>query len=116
LEGIRVKHGVGRPKTRPKEIHADSVYDTKEIRSYLRRRGIEANIDVNPRSKPKPKRGRLYRLSREAYKCMRSAVEHFFAWLKGGFRRLPTRYERLVSAFLGLIQIACIMMYLRVFR
>jgi transposase len=27
----------------------------------------------------------------------RGAVERFFAWLKGGFRRLALRYERLSS-------------------
>jgi len=39
IDSIRVKHGIGRPRTRPKEIHADSACDTKEIRSYLKRRG-----------------------------------------------------------------------------
>jgi len=30
---------VGRPRSRPKEVYADSAYDTKEIRLYLKRRG-----------------------------------------------------------------------------
>jgi len=77
--------------------------------------GIKANIDINPRKRLKPKR-KSYRLIKEAYKRVRSAVERFFAWLKGGFRRLAIRYERLASTFLGLIQIACVMIYLRVFR
>lgn len=38
---------------------------------------IKANIDVDRRNGRKPKRGRPYRLSGEAYKHMRSAVEHF---------------------------------------
>jgi len=50
IDSIRVKHGIGRPRARPKEIHADSAYDTKEIRKYLRRRGIKANMDINPRN------------------------------------------------------------------
>jgi len=25
MEGIRVKHGVGRPRSRPREVHADSA-------------------------------------------------------------------------------------------
>jgi len=45
-------------RTRPKEIHADSAYDTKEIRRYLRRRRIKANIDINPRNTLKLKLGR----------------------------------------------------------
>jgi len=116
IDSIRVKHGVGRPRSRPKEIHADSAYDTKEIRRYLRRRGIKASIDINPRNTLKLKRGRQNKLKSEAYRRMRGCVERFFAWLKGGFRRLAIRYEKLASTFLGLIQIACVMIYLRVFR
>jgi len=53
MEGIRVKHDVGRPGSKPIEVHADQAYDTKEIRRYLRRRGIKREyqsiqeIDVN---------------------------------------------------------------------
>jgi len=47
---------------------------------------------------------------------VRGCVERFFAWLKGGFRRLALRWERLASNFLGLVQLACIMIYLRVLR
>ncbi|OKY77706.1 MAG: Transposase [Candidatus Methanohalarchaeum thermophilum] len=39
VEEIRIKTGA-RPKTRPREMLADSAYDTKEIRDYLRKRGI----------------------------------------------------------------------------
>jgi transposase len=37
----------------------------------------------------------------------RAAVERLFAWLKGGFRRLVLRYERLSSAFAALVYLAC---------
>jgi transposase len=33
-------------------------------------------------------------------------VERFFAWLKGGFRRLALRYERLSSTFAALVYLA----------
>jgi transposase len=42
MDKIRVKHGVGRPRRRPKELYADSAYDSARIRAYLRRRGIKA--------------------------------------------------------------------------
>ena len=115
MEGIKVKHGVGRPRSRPREVHADQAYDTREIRTYLKKRGIKANIPVNPRNRRKPRRGRPCRLKRETYKRMRSCVERFFAWLKS-FRRLTIRYERLKTTFLGLIQIACILIHLRVLQ
>jgi hypothetical protein len=41
LKGIR-----GRPKRRPCEINADATFDTEDIRIYLRKRGIKANIPV----------------------------------------------------------------------
>jgi transposase len=44
----------------------------------------------------------------------RVAVERFFAWLANGFRRLAIRWERLASTFTGFIQLACIIIYLRV--
>jgi len=114
VEGIRVKHGVGRPRSRPREVHAGSAYDTKEVREYLRR-GIKTNILVNQRNRRKPKRGRLFRLNNEIYKRTRSSVERFFARFKS-FRRITTRYERLKTTFLGLIQIACILIHLRVLK
>lgn len=61
------------------------------------------------------RRGRPYRLNVEAYRRMRSAVERFFAWLKS-FRKITIRYERLASTFLAFIQIACILIYLRVLQ
>lgn len=115
LEDVKIKHSRGKPRSRPKEVTSDSAYDIKEIREYLKRRGVKANIDVNPRNRRKPKRGRPYRLDRKSYKRMRSAVERFFAWITL-FKRLSIRYERLASTFLGFIQIACIIIHLRVLQ
>jgi transposase len=116
MEGMRVKYGRGRPRSRPGEVAGDSAYDTRDVRAYLRRRGIKANIPVNIRNRRRPRHGRTYRLDLEAYKRMRSSVERFFAWLTNGFRRLAIRWERLASTFTGFIQLACIIIYLRVFR
>jgi hypothetical protein len=38
----------------------------------------------------------------------RAAVERFFAWLKGGFRRLALRYERRLATFAALVHLACL--------
>jgi transposase len=115
MEGIRVKRGVGRPRGRPGEVHADSAYDTREIRTHPRRRGIKANIPVNRRSRRRPRRGRPYRLGKETYKRMRSSVERLFSWLKS-FRRITIRHERLRTTFIALIQIACILIHLKVLQ
>jgi transposase len=46
----------------------------------------------------------------------RAAVERFFAWLKGGFRRLALRYERLSSTFAALVYLACFLIAWRLLR
>jgi len=79
MDGIRVKYGGGRPRTRPGEVSGDSAYDTRDGRAYLRRRGIRANIPVNIRDRRRPRHWRPYRLDLEAYKRMRNNVERFSA-------------------------------------
>jgi len=115
VDGIRVGYGVGRPVCRPGEVYADSAYDSRGVRLYLRRRGVRASIPLNPRRGRKLRRGRPYRFDERGYRCLRSAVERFFAWLKS-FRRLVVRYERLVSTFIGFVEVACILIYLRVLQ
>lgn len=115
VDGIRVKHCKGRPKSKPKALYADSAYDTRKIRIYLRKRGIKANIPVNPRNRSKLKRGRPCKLNEESYRRVRSSVERFFAWLKS-FRRIAIRYERLRTTFKALVLIACTLIYLRVLQ
>ena len=112
---MRVKHGIERSLSRPRWVYADSAYDSKRIRSYLRHRGIRVCIPINPRSRRKPKRGRPYGFDEMGYGRLRSAVERFSAWLKS-FRRLTVRYERLAATFPAFIQVASIPIYLRVLQ
>jgi transposase len=107
LNGIRIGKGIGRPRSRPAEVLADAAYDNKEIRLYLRRRGIKSNIPGNKRNQKTPKRGRPMRFNRQG------SVERFFGWLKARFRRLAIRYERLNICFMGLLNLACFIIYWR---
>ena len=36
VDGIMVKRGISRPMCRPRELYADSAYDSGRIRAYLR--------------------------------------------------------------------------------
>ena len=108
LEDIKVKSRK-RPITRPLEVLADSAYDNVAIRRYLRSRAIKSNIPTNIRNKRKRKRGRPTRFNHVNY-SKRGAIERFFAWLKMGFRKLASRYERLNVVFKGLLHIACFML------
>ena len=102
-----------RPRSRPKELYADKAYDTFIVRWYLRKRRIKHQI---PRRSRKKCSGRPPTFDKEAYKKNRSGVERFFSMLKGGFRRLAIRYERIASTFMGLIHVACFIIHWRVLR
>jgi transposase len=109
---IRINIGRGRPRNKPKEVLADAAYDIETISVYLRRRGIKCSISENKRNQKKTSRGRPTRFDNESYK-KRGSVERFFGWLKSGFRRIATRYERLDDCFLGLI---CLASFLIIWR
>ncbi len=108
MEDIKVKTD-GRPRTRPLEVLADAAYDDTEIRQYLRSRAIKSNIQINTRNSKRKKRGRPTRFDEETY-YYRGTIERFFAWLKMGFRKLASRYERLNVVFKGLLDIACFLL------
>jgi transposase len=114
LDKISLKGVRGRPRTRPDEVNADPAYDSDEIRSYLRRRGIKSNIPVNRRNRKFPKRGRPPRFDEKSYKN-RGAVERFNAWIES-FKRILVRFERLAICFMAAVNLACIRMVLRVLK
>jgi transposase len=107
LGDLRLGSKRGRPRRRPEELCADGAYNTRKIRHHLRRRGIGASIPENSRGRRRPRRGRPYRFCRATYLVARAAVERFFAWLKGRFRRLALRCERLWCTFAALLYLAC---------
>jgi transposase len=90
LDTIRVRHGRGRPKQRPKKLVADRGDDSQAFRHALRCRGIK--MCIPPRRRPKrwkAKRGRPVVARQDDYR-RRYTVERSFAWL-GNFRRLLIR-------------------------
>ena len=97
-------------------VYGDGAYDSEAIRAALRRRGIRAGIRENPRGRKKARKGRPRRFDEKADPAIRSSVERFFAWLKGGFRRLSLRHERLLSTFQGFVYLACFLIAWRVLR
>jgi len=115
VDRIALKGKKGRPRTKPDEINADPAYDSDEIRDYLRKRGIKSNIPVNRRNRKFPKRGRLTRLDKDSYMKNRSTVERFNAWIES-FKRILVRFERLAVCFMGIVNLACIRMVLRVLK
>lgn len=95
--------GPGRPRRRPRKLHADKAYDHRRCRQECRARGIAPRI---------ARRGieSSQRLGKHRW-----VVERTFSWLNR-FRRLTVRYERRVDLHLALTTLACAIICLRQIR
>ena len=81
-------------------IVGDRAYDSDEIISYIEQK--EAIAVIPPRKNRKNKR----EYSKEIYKN-RNQIERFFNRLKQ-FRRIATRYDKLLFSFLSLVELAVV--------
>jgi len=66
-------------------FHADSSFDTKDVRKLLWNRGLKPNIPENKRNRKKPKRGRKRHFNANVY-AKRFVSERTVAWIDT-FRR-----------------------------
>ena len=89
---------------RPRRVIGDKSYSSKEIRRYLRRRGIRITI---PR-KTNERRGGPF--DRAIYRT-RNRIERLINRLKQ-FRRVATRYEKRAENYLAMLTIAAIILWL----
>ena len=90
---------------RPTHVIADKAYDAGHFRDAIRDIGAAAVIPPRDQyRKPVPCDYRLYK--------ERNLVERFFGKLKQ-FRRVATRYDKLVRNFYGFVIIAAIVMWLK---
>lgn len=90
---------------RPAAVLADRAYDSMALRDHVAGIGAVAVIpSTRSRKVPIPHDRDLYRL--------RNRIERCFAKLKH-FRRFATRYDRLANHFLGFIQLAAAMIWMR---
>ncbi|QRK93508.1 IS5 family transposase [Saccharopolyspora erythraea] len=89
-----VRGSAGRPRRRPRKLHADKGYDYPVCRHALRRRGIIARI---------ARRGieSTTRLGRHRY-----VIERTLEWVSR-FRRLARRYERKAAHYAAFASLAC---------
>ena len=91
-------------------LNADSGFDAKVLRDECFRRGIEANIALNPRSRKSPAAEELY-LDTELYR-ERTAIERTNAWLDS-FKTLLVRFETTTENWLAFHFLAFIVLLLR---
>ena len=95
----------------PDKLVGDKAYDSDDLdQQLLDERGVEM---IAPHRKGRKKQstqdGRKLRRYRRRWK-----VERLFAWLQN-FRRLDVRYEYHVQNFLGMVQLGCAKILLRLF-
>ena len=110
LAGVRVpRPGRGRPRSNPPRLIGDRAYDSGPLRKRLRQRGIDL-IAPQISGRAKVQDGRKLR----RYK-RRWIIERTNSWLNTSCRRLTTRWERSLTAFLGFLHVAIIMICLRRF-
>nr|WP_322074466.1 IS5 family transposase [Burkholderia cepacia] len=83
----------GRPRKRPRKLHADKGYDFARCRRYLKQRGITARI---------ARRGVD---SKERLGRHRWVVERTHAWF-AGFGKLRIRFERRLDIHVALLSLA----------
>jgi len=95
---------------KPRRLIGDRAYDSDPLDEQLRTQGIEL-IAPHRRNRVRPKTqdGRKLRRYKRRWK-----IERLNAWLQN-FRRVQVRYERKVENFLGLVQLACILILLKAF-
>lgn len=90
----------------PERLIGDRAYDSDRLDEMLRDGGVEM-IAPHRRGRRKTQDGRKLRRYRRRWK-----VERLFAWLFC-WRRLVVRYEVHPENFLGLVQLACVLILLR---
>lgn len=93
----------------PQALIGDRAYDSDPLDERLREQhGIRLVAPhKNNRRKPQTQDGRELRRY-----CRRWKIERLFAWLQN-FRRLVTRWEYYEANFLGMVQLACILILMR---
>jgi transposase len=89
-----IRRPQGRPRKRPKKLHAHKAYDAKKCRKELRRRSIKSRI------------ARKGKESSEKLGRHRWVVERTLSWLNR-YRRLKVRYERRADIHQAFLDLGC---------
>jgi IS5 family transposase len=98
-----VRHGRGRPRKRPRKLHADKAYDHRRCRNECRARSVAPRI---------ARRGVD---TSEKLGQHRWVVERTLAWLNR-FRRLAIRYERRADIHEAFVTLGCALICLNQIR
>lgn len=96
-------------KSRPKAVLADKGYSGRNLRIYLKIKGIKSVIPFKQNEKARQDGRR--KLNTQLYK-KRNVVERCFAALKEN-RRIATRSEKTARNYLSMIKLGAIRLFLK---
>jgi transposase len=110
LDQVRIGGLPGRPRQRFDSLGGDKGYDSRTIRSDLRKHGIKPIIAHRklPNGEYPPQAADF---DKERYR-QRNVVERLIGKLKE-FRRIATRFEKLADHFIAMVQIGFIRIWLK---
>lgn len=91
----------------PPRLIGDKAYDSDGLDKKLEEKYQIKMIAPNRRNRRKTQDGRQLRRYKRRWK-----VERFFSWLQS-FRHITVRYDYHVENYFSMIQLACIMMFLK---
>ena len=116
LERIKVRGPVGRPRTRPDAVAADTAYSSRHNRRYLRRRGITVVIpekvdQAANRKKRGSAGGRPVAHDTTLYKD-RNTVERCINRLRN-WRGIATRFDKTPESYEAGLHLCGAMLWLR---
>lgn len=109
LDRLHIENRPLHIRKRLETIIADKGYDAKWVRDGIRKRKMSPKIPK--RRKKGQKEEPEYNQKIKPYYRTRWIVERTFAWL-GNWRRVVTRYERLLCNYQAFFHLACIMICL----
>lgn len=92
----------------PQRLIGDTAYDSDQLDIDLAAQGIEM-IARNRKNRIKSQDGRPLRRAKRRF-----LIERLFAWLQK-FRRVVVRYEQHAENYLGMVQLAAMVILLRQF-
>jgi transposase len=106
------------PAHKEQHLCADKAYDSDDLREFLASAGYEAHIKVNPRRKGFTEGGGEHppnssdESSKKIHPARRWIVERTLGWLSK-WRAILVRYDKKAANYLGLIKVACILLWYR---
>ena len=102
--------GTRRRRIRPRKMAGDKGYSSRTNRDWLKAQRIKPVIPH--KDNEKARHDKRVKFDKQAYRG-RAVVEQCVGWLKEN-RRIGTRFEKLATSFIAMLQLAMIKRYLKI--